>query len=76
MKMNTTVGDYIQIKSKRLQGCSFTYRGFVFSKKSILIGYVPSPHTEGGELELGYVCISKSDVHMYTYAVCCHFVHS
>ena len=63
MKMNTTIGDYIQIKSKRLQGCSYTYRGFVFSKKSILIGYVPSPHTEGGELELGYICISKSYIH-------------
>ena len=60
MKMNTTIGDYIQIKSKRLQGCTSHYRGFVFKKKSILIGYVPSPHTEGGELELGYICISES----------------
>ncbi|CAI8030252.1 hypothetical protein GBAR_LOCUS17158 [Geodia barretti] len=32
MKMNTTIGDYIQIKSKRLQGCSYTYRGFVFKR--------------------------------------------
>ena len=61
MKMNTTIGDYVQIKSKRLQGCTTSYRGFVFNKKSILIGYVPGLHTEGGELELGYVCISKSN---------------
>ena len=66
MTLNTTIGDYVQIKSKRLQGCSSTYRGFVFNKRSILVGYVPSPHTEGGELELGYVCISKPQLYTAT----------
>ena len=59
MNINISLGDYMQIKSRRLQGCSTTYRGFVFGKRSILTGYVPSPISEGGEFELGYVCMGK-----------------
>lgn len=59
MNLTTTIGDYVQIKQRRIQGCSHRYRGFVFNKKSILTGYIPGPYSEGGKLELGYVCISK-----------------
>ena len=59
MNMSTTLGDYVQIKSTRLQGCSSRYRGFIFNKNSILIGYIPGPYSEGGDLELGYVCIRE-----------------
>ena len=59
MKMNVSLGDYVQIKSRRLQGCSKSYHGFVFNKKSILTGYIPGPFSDGGDFKIGYVCIGK-----------------
>ena len=70
MNHNLSLGDYLQIKSKRLQGCSREYRGFVFGKKSILVGYVPGFTSEGGEFELSYMCVGELWGHRACYVVC------
>ena len=57
MRLNISSGDYLQLKHRKLEGCLTEYKGFLFRKKSILVGHVPADTSQGGSFELGYVCI-------------------
>ncbi len=62
MEMKTYAEDYLQLKTKALEGCldSSTWSDR-FMKQSILVGLVSASNITRSEFDLRYVCVGESE---------------
>ena len=60
-RVNTSNGEYLQVKRKQLEGCVEFPMSYHFTKKSILVAVASSTNgtANSSTFQLGYVCVGK-----------------